>query len=322
MAPSGPSYEMVVLTCLIFLSSMLTLPTALSLNLEASQNRTEIRIRAGVLHAPPMAIVEELENGDTAYEGFQLDLLRRLQMFAAEDGVDFQVELERSPSQYGEAFDLMANDCNTTENPNPLESCERFDILLGDYYSNAQRYMRADLSPAWMKTAMATIKYIEKEEGVQDFTTLKQAEEARATVCVPLGTYLAKVVREKFPGSNYLECDPSTSNCIDNLKNGTCILYADDELALHYTASHDPSLEMTGEYFNAQYIVWPMREDLPGRISKMIKKWMYKAIENATLDELYYEYFAKERCPIGTAGDRCELPCDPGTYGCAHVKPS
>jgi Bacterial extracellular solute-binding proteins, family 3 len=287
------------------------LPCA-STGAKVDQFPSEIRLKAGVLHAPPMAMVEELQSGETKFKGLQIDFLNRLIIFAAQDGVTLQVDLQPSPSQYAEAFNLIASDCNTTNNPNPKEACDQFDILLGDFYSNSERYWRADLTPPWWKSSMTTLKYVEKAEGVEDYTTLSEAEAAGAAVCVPQQTYLAQVVQQKFPGNKYIECDPSSTNCEDILKNGTCVLYANDELLLHYRNVHDPTVKITREYFNQQYLVWPMREDLNSTTSKLINKWIYRAIENATMEELYYQYFSNDLCPIGTAGERCELPCDPG----------
>ena len=46
-----------------------------------------ITFRAGVLHAPPFAILEEGHFG-VKYDGYQLELLKRLVEFAAQDGVE------------------------------------------------------------------------------------------------------------------------------------------------------------------------------------------------------------------------------------------
>lgn len=256
-----------------------------------------------------MAYVEENGTNGTSFSGFQIDLLERLQTFAAEDGVNLQVDLEQGPQDYADAFDLIANDCNTSSYSE--DDCQRYDMIIGDYYVSADRYMRADFSPAWLRTTVATMKYIHKEEGIDDFTTLSQAEAAKATVCVPQGSYLARVVQDKFPNNLYRHCDPAAEECIDWLKNGKCALFAEDELVLHHMASNDVSLEVTGESFNTQYVVWPFREDLARPVSKLMKKWMYRAVESATLDELYFQYFKQALCPIGTAGENCELPCDP-----------
>lgn len=62
---------------------------------------SSITLRAGVLHAPPFATVDILEDGSIEYGGFQVDLLQRMKIFAARDNVDLQVELKPSLPQYG-----------------------------------------------------------------------------------------------------------------------------------------------------------------------------------------------------------------------------
>ena len=102
---------------------------------------TNITLRGGVLLAPPFAIYNEITN---TYTGFQGDLLKSLEIFAFQDGYNLQFNLSKSPSQYGDALDLVANDCNTTNNPNLVEDCNKFDLIIGDYYCNADRSTRVD----------------------------------------------------------------------------------------------------------------------------------------------------------------------------------
>ena len=54
-----------------------------------------------------------------------------------------------------------------------------------------------------------------------------------------------------------------------------------------------------------------MSLDLDPMVSLLMNRWIFAAVTNATLDELYFQYFQKALCPIGTAGEACELPCDP-----------
>lgn len=305
MAVLLPRLPNVNVATILLLSSLTN-----ALQLDASHFPSAVHLKAAVLHSPPMAIVERLESGETSFSGFQIDLLERLKIFAAQDGVDLHLDLMQSPPLYSHAFNLLANDCNTTANPNKLEDCHHYDMIIGDYYTNADRYMRADLSPPWMSSSMATIKYVEKEYGIPDVTTLAEAETEKAAVCLPMGTYLSQVVQQRFPAGQYVHCDMN-SDCIGLLQNGSCSLYAQDELLLKYTVSHEVSLELTGETFNSQYYVWPMKVDLTSLASKLMKKWMYDAIQNATLDELYVQYFKNGQCPLGTAGENCDLPCDP-----------
>ncbi|EJK49773.1 hypothetical protein THAOC_31318 [Thalassiosira oceanica] len=263
-----------------------------------------ITLRGGVLNAPPFAI----DNGDGTYSGFQGDLLRRLSQFALEDDYNLTFVLSPSPTQYNEALNLVASDCNTTANPNPREECDRFDLIVGDYYCNADRSLRVDFSPTWLRTTMSAIKLAEFEG--KGITTLTELTFAGGTACVPEGAYLSEVVKAKFPGASYNDC-PDPEACIERLKSGVCQLYADDELALKYRALNDRSLEVTREQFNTQYIVWPLSEKMNPQHSRLLKKWMYKSVANATLDELSYDYFEVKFCPLGLSGPNCDQDCDP-----------
>ena len=109
---------------------------------------------------------------------------------------------------------------------------------------------------------------------------MTQANQAGATVCVPDGTYLMTVVMENFPDAKYAKCS-SPKECLDWLKGEQCVLYADDELMLRYRQSVDPTLEVTREQFNTQYLVWPMTYALPPVHTLLIKKWLYSAVSNA-----------------------------------------
>ena len=107
---------------------------------------SQISLRVGVLHAPPFAILEEGHFGVT-YDGYQLELLRQLVEFAAQDGVELSFDMSPSPPNYGAALDLVANDCNaTTADPNPAQACNQFDVIIGDYYVNPDRAIRVDFS--------------------------------------------------------------------------------------------------------------------------------------------------------------------------------
>ena len=275
-----------------------------------------ISLRGGVLHAPPFATVEEQPDGSYIYGGFQVDLLERMIQFAAQDNITLTIHMSPSPPQYGPALDLVANDCNTTENPNTLEDCNRFDFIVGNYYATAERGLRVHLSPAWLRSTITTIKYLGKKG--TDVTTLTQASKAKASVCLKEGTFYAGVVRDKFPHAEFFGC-PDQEACIDSLKNESCVLYASDELQLRYVAAWDPTLEVTREQFNTQYIVWPFSYDLPVETRLLMDKWVRDAITNATMDELYFKFFQKALCPVGTAGENCELPCDPD-HGAADAQ--
>ena len=275
-----------------------------------------ITLRAGVLHSPPFARIEE--DGithDLTFTGYQPDLLARLQKLAAKDGVVLQLELSPSPPQYGAALDLIANDCNTTVNPHAEEDCDQFDIIIGDYYVNAERSMRIDFSPAWLRSTISAMK----KTSSNDIITVDQADKAQAEICVLADAYIQTVIRSKFPNARYLEC-ANSDECLRRLQDDECVLYADDELMLRHRQSLKPDLlEVTREQFTNQYIVWPMSYNLPPIVSHLMKKWMYAAVADGIMDELYFEYFQKESCPIGRAGESCDEFCHP-VHGTADAR--
>ncbi|CAB9526188.1 acid type B receptor subunit 2 [Seminavis robusta] len=271
---------------------------------------SRIFLRGGVLHSPPFAFVDkDPETGEASFRGFQLDLLERLKIFAyQDDGIELHVELFEAPDFYTDAFNLIANDCNRT---NGRGHCDTFDFMLADFYSNPERFLRADLTHPWLRSTATTIKYLEKKEGSPDYTTLAEAEDAGATVCTPKGTFMEAFAWTKYPRGIYISCEMNKKECIKLLKAGNCSLFVYDELILHYWASQDYTLHVTRESFSTQYVVWPLRQSLPRRTSTLMNKWILTALQNGTLDELYFQYFRNQLCPQGTAGVNCELPCDP-----------
>ncbi|CAB9524661.1 acid type B receptor subunit 2 [Seminavis robusta] len=273
----------------------------------AWQFPSNISLRAGVLVAPPFATQSE----DGEFGGFQIDLLRRMQIFAKEyDNVNFDLTMSRSPPSYLKALDLVASDCLELAGPttHTVEDCDKFDIIIANYYATAARHLRVHLSPPVLRSSISAIKYLDKTG--PDYTTLSQAQAAQAPICLKDGAYYATVVRERFPDAVYYSCS-NHEDCIESLKEEKCVLYSDDELQLLYVAAWDSSLEVTGEQFNTQYIVWAFSRALPQTTLIMLDKWLRDAVTNATTDQIYYKYFQKALCPIGTAGEQCELPCDP-----------
>lgn len=282
---------------------------------------SSISLRAGVIAAPPFATVTiNQQTGELEYGGFQIDLLRQMQIFAQEDNVTLNLEFSPAPPQYGPAFHLVASDCADLaarpEAPHSLEDCDKFDMIVADYYATAERHLRAALSVPWLRSAISAVKYLDKTG--PDYTTLSQAEQARAPVCLKDGTFYAGEVRRKYPNAVYFLCDNQEA-CVQSLKQEDCVLYPDDELQLLYAAAWDPTLLVTGESFLTQYLVWAYSRQLPQVEVLLMDKWMRDAITNSTVDELYYQYFQKALCPLGTAGEQCELPCDPD-HGKSNVK--
>ena len=294
--------------------------------------RTEITLRGAVLHSSPFAIVErDPTTGDLSARGLQIDLLERLPVFAARDNVSLKFELQPfqySPDHtYSKALDWIANDCrcdtNTTSSNSTYDNdchCNSFDLVIADYWSTAERYLRVDFTPPWLSNAISAMKY--KPDPIsnnnnnqvdidkQDITTLTEASQVNATVCVLKGTHSSKVVMDKFPAPNYLQCH-TDEECFQHLQYGRCVLFSRDELFLQAKEFEDPNFVVTRERFNTQYVVWPMTYDLPPVVSYLLKRWIIQAVGNTTMDQLYYKYFEKELCPIGTAGENCGLYCDP-----------
>ena len=276
----------------------------------------QINLRAGVLHAPPFASVTKGEDGDFQYEGLQIDLLQRLQSLAAAENVQLNVELSPSPISYGEAFDLVANDCESLPGSHTsVENCNQFDWIIADYYATGPRSNRAELSPSWLTTTVATAKRTSKSQGVLDVTTLKEAATLNAPVCVVDGTVFPTIITERLPDVNFVFC-VDQDDCLDELQQENCLLYADDELQLRFRAAQtNGALQVTPESFNTQYIVWAWRFDMPG--ADQLKRYIYDSL--AGMDELFAKYFQVNTCPVGAAGENCEKPCDP-IFGEANEK--
>jgi ABC-type amino acid transport substrate-binding protein len=269
---------------------------------------SSITLRAAVLtHAEPFAVFDP-ETG--VYSGLQIELLDAIKTFATQDNISLTIELEEAPLYaYVLMLDRLSDNCNTTENPQPLEECTRYDMLIGDYYTNPERSMGVDFTPPWLRTAVSALKYIFSTlQG--DVTTMEEAVRANATICVVYDSYMDGIAREKFPNGNYHTCD-SPDDCVGKLKASKCALFVDDELQLRYRMVKDPTLQVTNENFNSQYIVWPVRSSIDRVVSKLIERWMYAAKSNATLDVLHDKYFSVNLCPLGKAGPTCDLPCHP-----------
>ena len=145
-----------------------------------------ITLRTGIILAPPFAM--ETEEGPGNYYGYEIDLLSEIQNVAEQDGYHLTFDLELSPQRYTDAFDLVANDCNTTVNPNPLEECQRFDLIVGDYFRTADRSVRVDLSPTILHTAISSINTIkDADQKKYDVPTLTQLQAQGGNGMYPSG---------------------------------------------------------------------------------------------------------------------------------------
>lgn len=145
-----------------------------------------------------------------------------------------------------------------------------------------------------------------------DVTTLTEAERMGAGVCAQESSYVESVVKSAFPGVQIVPCGSTLDNeCIDMLKNEECFLLVSDELILRRMQADTTDVVVTGERLDRQLLAWPVSRDLDPTVAFLLNKWIYASISNHIIDELYFEYFEKKLCPIGTAGNDCELPCDP-----------
>jgi len=233
--------------------------------------------------------------------------------FAAQDGVELDITLDEAPMfGYNLMLDRLSDNCNSTENPQPVAECTKYDLLIGDYYTNPDRSLRVDFLPPFLRTAVSAMQYVfrENEGSIKDVTTMAEASSQNATICVVYDSYMDGIVMAKYPQATYLRCkDPD--DCVGRLKSNECALFVDDELQLRSRAVQDPTLVVTQENFNTQFIAWPLRASLPRVTKKLMERWMFAAKSNATLDELYDAYFSVNLCPVGKAGPTCQDPCHP-----------
>jgi hypothetical protein len=177
------------------------------------------------------------------------------------------------------------------------------------------RYTLVDFTPPWLQTSISALKYTNKKRFPElDVTTLSEATRIGAGVCTYVDSYTPSVLERLFPGINIVLCngdEDSEEGCLRHLEDEKCFLLVSDELALRYTQADDPNFEMTGEQLERQWLSWPVRRSLDPAVAFLLNKWMYAAVSNQTVNELYFEYFGKKLCPIGTAGKNCEIFCDP-----------
>ncbi|CAB9508936.1 acid type B receptor subunit 2 [Seminavis robusta] len=273
---------------------------------------SNVTLRAAVLtHAEPFAMRNELTG---EYSGLQPDLLERIKIFAQQDGVELNIVLEEAPLYgYVVMLDRLSDNCNTTVNPQPLEECTKYDFLMGDYYTNPDRSLRVDFAPPFLRTAVSAMQYVfrQVQPGSIDVTTLDEANQANATICVLHDSYMDALAMENYPDATYQRCE-ETADCIAMLKDNQCALFVDDELQLRHRVVDDPTLQVTQESQFSQFIAWPMRSTLDPVVKKLLQRWMYAAKSNATLDALFDKYFSVNLCPVGKAGPDCDQPCHPG----------
>ncbi|CAB9516314.1 acid type B receptor subunit 2 [Seminavis robusta] len=249
------------------------------------------------------------------FRGFQPDLLRQIVQIAKDiDNVTLSFELEESPPfAYDNRFEYLAIDCNSTSNQftdfktYSAEECNQWDLVIADYYGYPQRSMRATFTPPLLTTAAATIQYVHRTK--RAITTLQEAETLQEPVCLLDGSHYDKEALLRFPGLKIFRCF-NHDDCVNWVKEERCALFVEDELQLRHIMTQDAALEVTQEKWNEQYIVWPMNARLNPLYQQLMIRWMYEAKVSGFLDTLYDEYFSINFCPLGTAGENCDQPCD------------
>ena len=185
------------------------------------------------------------------------------------------------------------------------------------------RYILVDFTPPWLQTSISALKYTDKVKFPgMDVTTLMEATRKGASVCVLLAdSTTPKVLESSFPGIHIVTCtegDDSESSCLNQLQKEQCFLLVSDELKLRKIQADKPYFQMTGEQLEHQWLAWPVRRSLDTVAAFLLNKWIYAAMGNQTITELYFEHFAKKFCPIGAAGKDCEDFCDPN-HGAADA---
>lgn len=248
-----------------------------------------------------------------AFAGFQADLVDRVVKIAEEDNVSLKFEMTAIEEFYSPNIALISPECGqgeTTEVNGTTYNCDDFDLIVGDFWTTPDRYTRVDYIPALLTSSITAMKYIEKTKFPNlDVTTLSEATRARVPVCAVEFSSSRLILTQRFPDINLVPCPQE--ECLDMLRREECFLFATDEMELRSIQTTYPEFEVTGERLSRQLIAWPVSKSLDPTASFLLNKWIYAAISGGVIDELYFEYFEKKLCPIGTAGRDCELPCHP-----------
>ena len=94
---------------------------------------SQIKLRGGVLHAPPFAYLEPATDDDgvePSFQGFQIDLLELLKLYAEKDNVTLDVDLSLAPPQYDIAFHHVAGE-NITHGAVFPSRADNREVLFG-----------------------------------------------------------------------------------------------------------------------------------------------------------------------------------------------
>eukprot|EP00797_Seminavis_robusta_P006117 Sro1407_g269990.2 (666) ;mRNA; f:3342-5341 len=275
--------------------------------------RPVVTLRAAVIPTPPFALVDETNNNkQTIIGGYHKELVESLEEYALASNVFLQFVLENSPyPKYGDALRLIGTDC-LAQNLSDAE-CNRYDLILGDYYVNPGRASRVNFLPPFIRTSISSIKVVGPKSRFanRDYTLLKDAEKDQVPVCATDGTYAQRVVQAKYPNATWVNCGPTMDQCLQSLLNETCVLYTADEHKLKARTVQNPMLQVTSENFQTQFFQWPASYRMADDVYQLLKQLLYTAVAQERLDQLYYKYFEIKTCPLGYAGTNCQDRCHP-----------
>jgi hypothetical protein len=189
---------------------------------------SRVNLRAGILtNTVPLAYVDESaiykNEPFPIYQGFQPDLLRALQRIASEfHNVTLTFDITEAPAfSYINSFELIAEDCNSTANPHPLADCEKYELIVGDYYAYYPRSLRTTFTPAILTTSASAIKYVHRKK--REITTLAEAEARQEPVCLHNDSFYDGQTLERYPAIKFFRCH-GHAECLQWLKNEDCVL--------------------------------------------------------------------------------------------------
>ena len=162
------------------------------------------------------------------FQGFQPDLLRILQQIALDHhNVTLTFDVQELPAfSYIQSFDILAEDCNTTDNPHPLEDCERYQFIVGDYYAYYPRTIRTSFTPPLLTTSASAIKFVHRKK--KHISTLEEAQATQEPVCLHNDSFYDGQTLARYPDIKFFRCR-GHAECLKWLKDEECVLMVSDD---------------------------------------------------------------------------------------------
>lgn len=249
-----------------------------------------ITISAGLLAAsPPFASPDE----DGNFVGIQLDIIEKVKLLAAQDGVDLIINIDTDnvlsdTKTYNEALNVIATDCT--------EDCDKYHMIVADYFVTQERSKLVTFLPPFLTTFIGTMK---KPEG--EYDSLEDLIAGSGNLCLRPGTAFSD--DPTFDYDSVVECNDIEA-CVESLKDGDCDLFADDALILKDVAVCDDDLELTtDELVETYFIGFPMKSDLDASTHVWMTHWFLEANANGDVAGIVDKYY----------GDGKECPTPPPT---------